>query len=64
MISNVKAILELLKIVLAAYRFMSDEMDEIKFRRIVRERKKVHQAFAEADRVERLKILRDRIGTK
>ena len=61
MFGNVKAIIELIKIILAAYKFIDGQIDDIQFRSKVKERKKVHDEFMEADRKRRLEILRDKV---
>lgn len=52
-------ILELLRVILAAYRYISEEIDERQFESSVRKRKENYKKFMSSDRNGRLNVLRD-----
>lgn len=60
MIANLKLFIEIARLVVWALRFIDDQIDEFEFKAKVKERKKIYDDFKEADRMERLRILRDR----
>ena len=57
--AELKTILEFLRLLIAAYKFMDNQIDEVKFNHVVKERKKVRDSYREANEAERLRILRD-----
>ena len=61
MFGNLKAVIEFIKIVLAVYKYVDGQIDDIQFNAKVKERKKVHKEFMDADRRKRLEILRDKV---
>ena len=56
--ANLKAILEAIKMIIAAYKYIRDEISEAAFEKEIRYRKHDYKKFVEGDRRKRLEILR------
>ncbi len=61
MFANIRALLEFIKLLLSTYRYIAGEIDQAAFNSVVENRKKIHDKFIEADRLERMRLLRDKV---
>lgn len=59
--ATLRLMLEALRLFIEAYKFITNEISEQQFNSAVNDRKKSYNAFKEADRIERMKLLRDKI---
>jgi hypothetical protein len=59
MFTNVKAIIEFIKLLLNTYEFISGAIDEAKYNAAVKKRKKNYDKFISGSRDDRLDVLRD-----
>ena len=57
--AKIKLVLELLQLLVAAYKFITGAISEAKFNRIVKSRKNNFDKFIKSDRKTRLQILKD-----
>lgn len=58
--STIATIIELIKILLSAYKFITNEISEAQFNSAVKERKEFRDKFSKATRAEKLRMLRDK----
>lgn len=59
MFSNIKVILELLKMLLEGWKWLSGEIDDLTYRRAINRRSKLREAYLTGDEDAKLEALRE-----
>ena len=57
--TQIKVILEIIKMAIEAFKWISGEWDDLKFRKAINRRSKLREAYLTGDEIEKLKALRD-----
>lgn len=59
MFSNIKVILELLKMLLEGWKWLSGEIDDLTYRRAINRRSKLREAYLTGDEKAKLRALKE-----
>lgn len=57
--TQIKVILELIKMLIEGWKWLSGEIDDLTYRRAINRRSKLREAYLTGDEIEKLKALRD-----